>query len=99
MTQISTYGRFTHNGLYYTMGSLTLGNLNLLYSVVNVPAFTLEEDTFLSFKAVCYTNILGKKSGTKDPSVLLLVRYAEMREAHGEWLPNNVVRIITNRSS
>ena len=51
---------------------------------------------FLSFKAVCYTNILEKTIWNKGQSVPLLTWYSNMREAQGECFPNNIAMIITN---
>ena len=66
-----------HNGLCCNIS----GNQNLLGGNSACPLLWKKT---LSYKAVFYINIFGKRAGNKGQLVLLLIGCAEMRETHGK---------------
>lgn len=58
----------TNNALYYIRGALTFGDLNLLYWIINMPVFTLEEHAIYVFQG-CLLYKHPRKDSLKQKAV------------------------------
>lgn len=86
----------TNCGLYYIREALNFVDLNLLYWIISMPFFTLEEHAIYVFQG-CLLYKHPRKDSLEQRAVNTSAsKISKTVRAHWGWFPNNTVVILTN---